>query len=229
MRTFAFCLASALLLPSAVSASVPKPWLGLTGSWATYSMTDVNQDIGAINAALADSGLALRMDEINNGLGFGVAAGLDFPGGFTLGLAYERLSASTDVSDATGGIGYQLPANAFSLRGQYRLPSPGMGAFSLGVGVGWVSEAGALEVSDADFGAFAFDLEGSGLLIEPFVSGDWWVAPQIALSGSAGYRYAKVSEVQVFNQTIYNPDGSKYTVDYSGLLLRAGLKLALTR
>ena len=229
MRIFAFWLAAALVLPGAASAAVPKPWLGLTGSWGTYSMTDVNREIGAINDTLASSGVPLRMDEINNGLGFGVAAGLDLPGGLTLALAYERLSASTEVSDMTGGIAYRLPANAFSVRGQYRFPSPGVGALSLGLGVGWVSEAGALELIAGGFGGFSLDLEGSGLLLEPFVNGDWWATPQVALSASAGYRRAKVTEVQVFNQTIYNPDGSKYTVDYSGLLLRAGLKLGFMR
>ena len=229
MRAILLSLVAALALPASGSTSVIVPWVSVAGSWATYGMSDVNREIASINAAFSDSGLAIRMDEVHNGLGFEVAAGLDLPGGFAVGLGYQRLSASTNVSDGSSALAYELPANAFSLRGSYRFPTPGAGGFSLGLGVGWISEAGSVRLSAMGYPAFAFDLEGSGLLLEPFATGDWSVTPRVAVTGSAGYRRARVPEIQIFNQTVYNIDGSKYSVDYSGVLMRFGLRLALTR
>ena len=66
-------------------------------------------------------------------------------------------------------------------------------------------------------------------LIEGLVGGELWAAPQFALTGSAGFRFAKIGELKADGQTVINQDGSKYTLDYSGFLLRLGVKVAFTR
>ena len=227
MRSFIFSLAVALALPSVVSAASPRPWLALNGSWGTYSMSDVNADIRNVNASLAGSGLA--MDEVNHGLGFGVTVGVEIPSRVSLGLGYERLGASSEVGDASGSLQYKLPANVVRGMVEYRFPTEQAFAPSVGFGLGLVKEAGAIEITQTGAGAAAFDLHGSGPLLETIVGGDWWATPQFALTGSAGYRYAKVREIKVLGQTAVNPDGSKYTVDYSGVVVRLGCKAAFAR
>jgi hypothetical protein len=220
------CLAATFALPALASAAGPRVWLATDGSWATYSMSDVNNEVRAINAALDSTGLV--MDEVKHGFGFGFALGLDTPGGLSVGFGYERLAASTEIGDFSGVIRYNLPANTYRAIAKYRFPSQQPVAAAIGVGVGRVSEAGSVEAAAIGFGAIAADLKGSGPLIEGFVSGEWSGGPRVALVGSAGYRYAKVSELQTQGQTVLNPDGSKYTVDYSGLLIRIGMKLMLS-
>src|SRR5204863_4793665 len=73
------CMMRALVLAVVVAGLVApvsargagfRPWASLSGSWATYSMTDVNNEIANINASIAGSGLT--MDEVHNGFVLGV-------------------------------------------------------------------------------------------------------------------------------------------------------------
>jgi hypothetical protein len=187
-------------------------------------MKDVNDQIGGINELLAGTGLS--MDEISNGLGFGVAFGGDLNDVMSVGLAYDRLFGSSEVSDATGGIKFDLPANAFRGFGEYRFPSTGQFKPHAGIALGMVSASGTVELSAAGFPTEKGDVEGSGPLAEVYVGGDMWAAPQFAIIGSAGYRYAKISEFKVAGETATKEDGSKATMDYSGFNARLGLKVA---
>lgn len=226
MRSIVF-VAAILTLPASASAAPPRPWLCVTGSWGTYSMSDVNNEIGAINAVLDSVGLS--MDEIRGGFGFGIAVGVDIPDRVSIGLGYERLSASTEVGDLSGSLRYHLPANVVRVSVEYRIPTERSYGGSVGFGVGLVKEAGSIDLVVTGVGAVAADLDGSGPLLDASVGGDWWMASQFALVGSAGFRYAKVREIRIEGQTIYNADGSKYSVDYSGVVVRLGLKAALAR
>ncbi len=230
---------AACAIASPALAAAPTPWLTVAGSWATYAMNDVNEGIGVTNTfgpMLDVTGLTIgRMNEVNNGFGFGVAAGVDLPAGLALGLGYERLFASTDapftlattIGDISGTMTLKLPANAFRALAEYRLPAPGPLSVRLGVAGGVVSHAGGLEVSVSGLKQ-TLDLTGTGPLFEGYLSGEWRSAPMLSFLGSAGYRYAKINDIKAegFGLSETVPGMS---VDYSGLLLRLGLKLSLTK
>ena len=225
MRSAVLALvAIALLAPSSSQGAGFKPWAAASGSWATYSMKDVNDQIGSINQTLAGSGLS--MDEINNGFGFGVAFGGDLNDAVTVGVGYDRLFGSSDVSDASGGIKFDLPANTFRGFGEYRFPSTGQLKPHAGIALGMVSASGTVELSVSGFPTDKSDVEGTGPLAEVYVGGDMWASPQFAIIGAAGYRYAKISEFKVAGETATKEDGSKATMDYSGFNARLGLKVA---
>ena len=61
------------------------------------------------------------------------------------------------------------------------------------------------------------------------MGGEHWTTPQFALTGSAGFRRAKSSNVTVGNTPIFSASGDDYTVDYSGLFVRLGFKVAFSR
>lgn len=227
MRIFAACIAALVALPSIASAAA-RPWIGVDGSWGTYAMSDVNDDLASLNAALAGSGLSI--DEIHGGAGLGARFGVDTESRWSAGVGYERLFASTDVGDATGKIEYKLPANSFRAFGAYTFPAEGPVSANVGFAVGMVSSSGSVEISDySSPPPIEVKLEGSGALIEGLLGGELWAAPQFALTGSAGFRYAKIGELKADGQTVVNQDGSKYTLDYSGFLIRLGVKVAFTR
>jgi hypothetical protein len=227
MRSILFAAVVVSLVSSApAQAAGFRPWAGLTGSWGTYVMSDVNQNIREANALIAGSGLS--MDEIKNGLGLGATLAGDFAGGATIGIAYDRLFASTDVADASAKLTYDLGANAFRAFGEYRLPSTTWISPRIGVAGGLVSTSGSIALSITGGGGATNDVTGTGPLFEGYAGGDWWTAPQFAVTGSLGYRYAKVGEVKIQDQTAYNLDGSKRTADYSGFIARLGVKVAFT-
>ena len=190
-------------------------------------MSDVNNDIANLNAALAGTGL--RMDEIHGGLGVGVAFGIELPTRVSFGLAYDRLGASTDVADSSASITYDFPANAFRAFGQYSFSGAGAAHAHVGGSLGLIQEAGSVGVAITDGGFASEDIHGSSLLLELFTGGDFWAGPQFALSASAGYRHANVGEIKVNGSTVYLSNGEKYSIDYSGVFIRAGIKVALTR
>lgn len=209
------------LTTAAFGQVAPALWLGAEGGFGTYSMSDVNLDIQDFNAS---SGL--QMDEISKGLAFGVNAGVNL-GSLGLGLAYERVTASSEISDATGSLEYNFPANAVYGLVQYRLPSPGPLKIGFGGGLGMISSAGSMNIAIQGLGAASGDISGSGILAEARVFGDYHATPMIVLSPSVGYRYTKVPSCKIEGQQVYNADGSKLSIDYSGIILRAGIKFMI--
>jgi hypothetical protein len=107
-----------------------RPWIDAHGSLSTYGMTDVNSDIGNVNALIAGTGLS--MDEVHGGLGLGVMFGIDLSDQFSIGVGYDRLYASSDVGDETGSIKYDFPANAVRGFGQYTFTGPGSSRAHIG-------------------------------------------------------------------------------------------------
>jgi hypothetical protein len=55
----------------------------------------------------------------------------------------------------------------------------------------------------------------------------WSRSEKVALVFSGGYQYAKIGTVKVDDIKLQNEDGSDYTLDYSGITLPVGARLAL--
>jgi hypothetical protein len=192
-----------------------------------YSMTDVNDGISDVNSAIAGSGL--KMNEIKSGAGIGGTFGLEMPSRFSIGAGYDRLFASTDVGDASGSIKLSFPANAFRVSGQYGFAGMGTSGAYVGASAGMVQEVGDFKSTISGSGAPSGKVTGSGAMFEMFTGGDWWATPQFALTGSGGYRYAKIGETKIDGTTWTNASGDKETIDYSGAFIRAGVKVGLTK
>jgi hypothetical protein len=223
MRAIVLVTAIACLLaPSAARGGGFKPWGAVNGSWATYSMGDVNDQIGSINDGLSGSGLS--MDEISNGFGFGITLGGDLESPLSIGVGYDRLFAGSDVSDASGSIKFDFPANAYRAFAEYRFPSGSQFLPHVGIAGGMVTASGSVELSATGVGTDKSDVSGSGPMGEFYVGGDFKAASSVSVIGSLGYRYAKIGEFKVAGETATKEDGSKATMDYSGMSARLGLK-----
>jgi hypothetical protein len=211
------------LSPAIVLAGNARPWLAAAGGLHTFRMGDVNSEIDQVNVAIAP----LHMDNVKSGFGFGAAIGVDLNPEATLEIAYERLLASSKVGDANGSLEYSLPANQFTFRATFRQATDARFALGFGAAAGFVSSAGEVILLVSAAGSGSAHLSGSGPALEGFVSGDWRVAPRFAITPHIGFRYAKISETKAGGQVIYNLDGSKYSLDYSGLTTGVELKLFL--
>ena len=213
-----------MALPTLAMAS-PRPWLAAGIGGSTYAMGDVNDDIGSINALLAGSGL--KMDEITKGLNFGASGGVDLGNGFGVGIGYDRLTANTKISDFSGSIEYDMPANLYRALGRYSFANTGKTRGFLETAIGLVTPAGEVRLIAIGIGSEIGKIEGSGVAFEAGGGGEIWAGPQIALVGGVGYRHAKVSDVKIAGSSVYTASGDAYTIDYSGLFVRAGLMFAL--
>jgi hypothetical protein len=218
-------IASTALLAVALSAvpvhayGRPIPWAEVTGRFGTYAMDDVNREIRSIDAAIY-----ARFDEITSGYGLGAAVGVLANPATSLAVRYERLFAKSEASDYSGSITYDLGGNAFYATAEYRTPSSGKAVFGSGVGAGIVSLAGEASISLSGVGAVTGDLGGSGPLFQGYLFAEIPIGPRVTMVPLAGYRYAKVASVEIEGQPLYNPDGSDYSADYSGIVVAVGFR-----
>ncbi len=175
-------------------------------------MSDPNHFIDLLNReVLGGSGLSLG--KVRDGFGLGLRAGSDLSL-LTLGLGYERYFARTTIAGVSG-IELSFPANAYFGLVEYRLPRAA--SLRVGVAAGVVSLAPVARV-------LPVELTGTGPLFEGYASGEWWGTPQVALVGAAGYRIAKVGKPESGGLRV-----SDFAVDYGGVHVRAGVKLALVK
>ncbi len=222
MRKMLFALVLVALSGSVAQAQKPVYWMTPSFGLNTYAMDDVNTEIRFLDDALPGS-----MDEIESGWSYGVAFGVDLPSRLSLAVGYERFFASTDYGDPSGSLDYDFAANVLKGSLLYRLSPPGLREFAVGFSFGMISSAGEVAIVDFEEGAFKGDVEGSSPLLEGFLAGDFRLTPKVALAGTVGYRIAEVDEIEIEGIPVTMPDGSDYTVDYGGLLLRVGLKIWL--
>lgn len=196
-------------------------WLTVNGGYNTYAMSDINDDIQAVNGVISP----LHMDEISSGTSYGLGFGIPVSKKVDIGLTYEKLSADSDVGDATGSIKYDFAAKAYKATLLYHFASSSKFASGLSAAVGTISSGGEVEFQQDGYQTRRGDVEGSGLLLEGAFAADYWVSPRVAITGSVGYRLAKVSEPEIAGSPIYDDGGNRLEVDYSGLALRIGLKV----
>ncbi|MCC6653258.1 MAG: hypothetical protein IT348_19055 [Candidatus Eisenbacteria bacterium] len=225
MKPQALLLATALLVSPSLSRSAAiRPWVSGALAGSTYAMGDVNDDISTINSALNGSGL--KMEKMSSGVGFGFSAGLDMGSGWSIGLGYDRLNASSDVGDYSGSLEYDMPGSLLRGFGRYTFASPGKVKGFLEGSAGRVTAGGSVTLSATGGGALSRDVEGSGIAFEASAGGEIWAAPQLAFTGSAGFRKAEAKNVTSDGTPVFTASGEDYTIDYSGLFARLGVKIA---
>ena len=226
-RIFAVLVAVyALSLAHSVHAAT-RPWIEAGASYSTYDMHDVNTDIDDVNATvLATSGLS--MEHIKSGWGMDGSLGVDFQPKLSLILGYTRLFGSSEAGDASGSLKYDVPANAFRATAQYAFQGTETSGLCAGASAGVVSSAGSVSLSITGAGIVSGSIDGSGPLLEGFIGGSSTLSPILGLTGTLGYRHARIGEVRINGETVYLANGHKEAVDYSGIFVRAALRIYLT-
>src|SRR5512140_41458 len=136
----ALCLA-VVTSPVPLHAAV-RPFIGLGGGWGTHAMSDINAEIRAINQAAAP----FRLAEISDGTTVGAEFGVKLPGGRTLAVAYDRVSASSFTGDPSLYLQYDLPANVFRFTAAQTVRLYDRLGARVGGSIGVLSEKGMFRV-----------------------------------------------------------------------------------
>ena len=207
MNRFRLAVVVALALVAfAAAPALATTWGGeVFGTFDTHSMSDWKDVVSQVNASGGS------MDDPTSSWGGGLGRRL-WPNS-TLMLAGTWEPIFLTRKEDTSGDKLNLNANSFQLTGGYFFPSAGNAKFGLGAGLGFYSLAGKIE------SAPNIDLSGSTVGFHFMGMGEWTVSPGFAVTGTAGYRIAKISDTK-FDDVSSSP---KTETDYSGLMLRAGL------
>ena len=202
----------AALAAVAVMAFAAAPSMAMTiggevfGAFDTHTMEDWKDNVfDPINAAGGD--ISDPSSSFGGGLGLRM-----WPNSTWMVAATWEPIFLTREEDVTGES-IKLDANSFQGTLGYFFPTTGNAKYGLGAGVGYYTLNGEIT------GAGGGDLTGSTVGFHFMGMGEWTISPGFALTGSAGYRIAKISDTQLDDQSA-DPE---FETDYSGLMLRAGL------
>jgi hypothetical protein len=229
-RSSALALVLTLLLPWAAApcAAAVQFGIGAFGTYSTYSMTDLNDDIiRPLNDLLEGAGASDRMDDVDHGITFGGGLRARTGPKIQLALDYERLNASSDVSDGTGTIEVDVPANAVVATVTYLLSSTSRARYGFGAGIGYYSADGGFTFDDGAGTVEEEKLEGSGLGYHAGFAFGLPLTDQVALDAFGGYRQAKTTDLKWDGVTVTSSEGDDATLDWSGLMARVGLTFYL--
>ena len=218
-------LLAAIVAPGSTCLAGETRWgVAGFGSYNTYAMSDVNDEIGQINLLLEGSGVG-PMDEISDGFGVGGGIRAIFGDKVMLFLDYERLMGDTSLSDGVDELKYDVPCDAFLASVAYRFPGSARARFGVGGGLGYYSSAASISIDATSIGlSEKADVTGSGVGLHAFGLMDAAFSPAVHLEALAGYRYGKTGDVTLeaagLSQEV--PD---YSLDWSGLMARVGLAI----
>ena len=203
-----------VLCVSSVVHGATDTWLYVFGGYSRYMMEDV--------VDLIDT-MPIGIDPIESGSTYGASLGVDVSEKVSLGLGYEHLDAESKGQESVYSVVVDVPADIVSIFANYWLESSDRLRAGLGGAIGRISTNGEIVLTEEGDGTNQVRARGASLSVEVNVCAQFWVVNWLGISAAGGYRYAKIGEIESNGERLFNPDGSEFTVDYSGILFRAGL------
>jgi hypothetical protein len=217
---FAGAVLALLVSTTATTYAAGMTWgAEIYGAFNTYSMGDVNDNIDTINENLQQNGISEQFDKISNGFTGGIALRMWANPTWQFNVGWEPIYASSSISMAgLGDAKIDTHAQLFQGTAAYFFPTVGPKKFGIGAGPDILTISGNFdfpgEPTDVSGTAFGFHVQGMG---------EWTMRPGFAITGTAGYRLANVSDTKFDDKS---PD-PKLETDYSGFIGRVGLAFYL--
>jgi hypothetical protein len=218
--TVVLLAATPLVAASGGATGEAAPMLGISafGGYGSYAMSDVNDLVDRTNELF--TGLGLKMDPLNSGANVGLGVELRISPTLAVSMEYERLAGATSVGAEGASVEYGIPANAVLATLKGYLLSSGSVRFGLGGGVGYYDSSGSAKFSIPNHEGLSEDWSGSTLGFHGLGLLDYEATPSFHLGLQAGYRYAKVTDVDTVLPAIMGMSQSKLDLDWSGLMTR---------
>lgn len=174
-----------------------------SGGWNSYQMSAVNDTLRSLNQSVGTA-----FNKIRHGGDFGAALRCWVDPRVLLRLHLERHLASA----SKGGYQYDLGTWNVGIGGTYFLPSAGGPRLGAGLAAGVTTIFGRFAGP-----SFAFNSRGTGPDLRATVEAMWPLGAGLSVTGTAGARFARVSDVTLAKQS------SNTAANYSGFLLRVSL------
>jgi hypothetical protein len=232
----------ATLPPAARAADPGDPWkvrvnLAFFAGIQKYSMSDINDEIEAVNADVhsnpTTSDADFNMDPLRGGMGLGAGVRVWPRERIVVMADWTRLTGSSSdiapINDQPGApslkVKTAVPAQSVGLTVGYFFYRP-LTKLHVGVGLG-----GAYYICDGDYETTypgyhsKIELHGTGFGAHGLLLGDLRLSNVVRLEAAVGYRMAKTTDLKHAGVVQLNADGSKTQVDYSGLVTRVGIDI----
>ena len=201
----------AVLAAVAVMAFAAAPSMAMTiggevfGTFDTHTMSDWKDVVDAANASGGD------IEDPTSSWGGGLGLRMWPNSTWMLAATWEPIFLTRE--EKVSGDELKLDASSFQGTVGYFFPTTGTAKYGIGAGIGYYTLNGEIT------GTGGGDLGGSTVGYHFMGMGEWTMSPGFAITGSAGYRIAKISDTEFDGQSA-NPE---FETDYSGFMVRAGL------
>jgi hypothetical protein len=202
-------LAAIVVLAFAAPASAMTVGGEVFGAFNTHTMKDWNDIIESVNQSGGN------MDEVKSGFGGGLGLRMWPNSNWMIAGTWEPLFLTRE--EKTSGDELKLNGNSIQGTVAYFFPTAGQAKFGIGAGVGYYMLNGEVVSTPS------IELKGSTVGFHFMGTGEWTVSPGFAITGTAGYRVANISDTEFDGQST-SPETE---TDYSGVMVRAGLAFYL--
>lgn len=218
MRRAAFLLA-ALLLAVAPARSSSVPFFEIGVRHGSVAMDDVNDRIRDLDVAIeADFEEILR--GTSPGASFGLATG---PSTAVL-FRWERLFARSEAEGPGGPIAYDMGAHLITGCGELRRAAGRRASFGAGFGGGVILASGETKTAGLDISG---GTSGAGTVLLGYLFAELPLRERLFLLPSAGYRRARVENLEAGGRALFTSGGNPMTADYTGAWIALSLRYYL--
>jgi|GEM_PF-1310260 len=222
LNTATFTLLIILMLATPVGAATGLgPWISAGVGLNGLAMDDINK---ADLRWYEPSPTGFDLPDITSGMMLSFGVGYDMSPVVGYGFYYEHQYASTKGTDVDVDGNLNLGANIFTGRVTARFIRRESVLLGVSGGLGYLATSGNTKVTRSGINYGEQKIKGSGFSIEGGLLGEIKLADKTLLDITVGYRYAKVDEFKLDGAPVYNEDGSRMSLDYSGVTARVGIK-----
>ncbi|MEN8006084.1 MAG: hypothetical protein ABFS42_03675 [Candidatus Krumholzibacteriota bacterium] len=198
-------------------------WFKVAGGVSGMAMDDINnQDFRFYDYTIE----GFNFPDLDAGFSLSFHLGYDLSPAFSLGFSWDRQYARVDGTDQDVTADLNLDANFFMGHLYWRALHVGKFDFGAVAGMGPAFAAGKVRLTGANnvnygqgdtTGSAALALEFMGLM-------DFAVGESTIIEVTVGWRDATVKDVKYEGRPALKDDGSALALDYTGYIVKAGLK-----
>ncbi len=194
--------------------------------YGMYALNDINNLLDLSNSSLVAAG-GTPTPKIAGGWNFTLGASYGISDYSIAGFECGGLTAQTENQPLPGVTqAINIPAGEIGFFLKLALPIQNIFLLTVGAGMYNLSLIDGIYKVEDPVAYFSETFSGSTLAYKIMGGGEVFCSEHFSLSADIGYRIAKINEVTDASENVIwtNPDGSNFTIDFSGLFWQAGIK-----
>lgn len=223
LKMTALVISMGILLVGLPGQALAGGWFKVAGGMSGMAMDDINNGDFRFYDYSAEG---FDLSTLNSGFSFSLHGGVGFSGNMALGLSWERQHAHTSGTDIDVNANLKLDADFFMLHFYWTPLRTGSWEFGGAAGLGLIFPNGKIDITDdnnVNYGEGKIS-GGSDMAYEIMILGNWKFGGSTSLELTAGYRVGVLDDVKLDSAPVYNEDGTRLELDYTGYTLKAGVK-----
>lgn len=216
---------SILLAFPALAGAGSGTWIKGAAGWSGVAMGDINNaDLRFYDYTVN----GFNFPDLNSGFSLSLHIGQDLSETFGVGFSWDRQYARVNGTDADVSAKLNLDANLFMGHVYWTPLRTSSWRFGAAAGLGPIFADGRIKLEDRNRVSFGEgDTSGTGLALEVMGLAEMAIGGRTQLQLTVGWRDAMIDEFKYESATAVKEDGSLMTLDYTGYILKLGVRYTL--